>query len=117
MFKVGGMSGVNRDMKREAPDNILRLWASPEPFEYNGKNWRVNLPAWSFQLLRPRPKSLQQPNPPIAVAGRSKGEGTLKLAGERGFMIPMSLNLNRAYVANHRSTAGADRPTHAIQPP
>lgn len=116
MFKASGMSGVNRDMKREAPDNILRLWASPEPFEYNGKNWQVNLPARSCQLLRPRPKSLQQPNPPIAVAGRSKGAGTLKLAGECGF-IPMSLSLNLAYVANHRSTAGTDRPTRAIQPP
>src|SRR6266436_2962210 len=34
------------------------------------------------------------------VAGLSKGSDTLKLAGERGF-IPMSLNLNPAYVSSH----------------
>lgn len=100
MFKVDGMSGVNRDMTREALDLILKLWSSPEPFEYNGKYWQVELPAPSFQLLRPHLKPLQQPHPPIAVAGLSKGSDTLKLAGERGF-IPMSLNLNPGYVASH----------------
>ena len=36
----------------------------------------------------------------IGVAGLSKNSDTLKLAGERGF-IPMSLNLNPAYVGSH----------------
>jgi alkanesulfonate monooxygenase SsuD/methylene tetrahydromethanopterin reductase-like flavin-dependent oxidoreductase (luciferase family) len=43
---------------------------------------------------------LQTPHPPIGVAGLSKNSDTLKLAGERGF-IPMSLNLNPAYVGSH----------------
>ncbi len=44
------------------------------------------------------------------VAGLSKGSDTLKLAGERGF-IPMSLNLNPAYVSSHWDSvlAGAAR--------
>ena len=46
------------------------------------------------------PKPLQAPHPPIGVAGLSKNSDTLKLAGERGF-IPMSLNLNPAYVSSH----------------
>ena len=48
----------------------------------------------------PHLKPLQQPHPPIGVAGLSSGSDTLKLAGEHGF-IPMSLNLNPAYVASH----------------
>lgn len=60
----------------------------------------MNLPAPSFQVLRPHLRPLQQPYPPIGVAGLSKSSDTLKLAGERGF-IPMSLNLNPSYVASH----------------
>src|SRR5215470_11644761 len=32
MFNVDGMSGVNRDMTREALEIILKLWESKEPF-------------------------------------------------------------------------------------
>jgi alkanesulfonate monooxygenase SsuD/methylene tetrahydromethanopterin reductase-like flavin-dependent oxidoreductase (luciferase family) len=100
MFNVDGMSGVNRDMTREALDIILKLWSSPEPFDYKGKFWNVSKPGEMFGVLRPHLKPLQAPHPPIGVAGLSKGSDTLKLAGERGF-IPMSLNLNPAYVSSH----------------
>jgi alkanesulfonate monooxygenase SsuD/methylene tetrahydromethanopterin reductase-like flavin-dependent oxidoreductase (luciferase family) len=53
-----------------------------------------------FDFLKPHLKPLQKPYPPIGVAGLSKNSDTLKLAGERG-LIPMSLNLNSAYVASH----------------
>jgi alkanesulfonate monooxygenase SsuD/methylene tetrahydromethanopterin reductase-like flavin-dependent oxidoreductase (luciferase family) len=43
---------------------------------------------------------LQKPHPPIGVAGLSKNSDTLKMAGEHGF-LPLSLNLNPAYVATH----------------
>jgi alkanesulfonate monooxygenase SsuD/methylene tetrahydromethanopterin reductase-like flavin-dependent oxidoreductase (luciferase family) len=100
MFNVDGMSGVNRDMTREALDIILRLWAADEPFHYDGKFWNVDLPEEMFGVLRPHLKPLQQPHPPIGVAGLSKTSDTLKLAGERGF-LPLSLNLNPAYVGSH----------------
>lgn len=100
MFNVDGTSGDNRLMTREALDLILRLWASDEPFHHEGDYWQVDQPEEMFGLLRPHLKPLQQPHPPIGVAGLSKGSDTLKLAGERGF-IPMSLNLNPAYVASH----------------
>src|SRR5258707_1464199 len=51
-------------------------------------------------FLKPQLKPLQAPHPPIGVAGLSKGSDTLKLAGEKGF-LPMSLNLNPAYVGSH----------------
>ncbi len=100
MFHVDGMSGVNRDMTREALEIILKLWNEPGPFDFEGKFWKVSQPDTMFGLLRPHIRPLQAPHPPIGVAGLSKNSDTLKLAGERGF-LPMSLNLNPAYVASH----------------
>ena len=57
-----------------------------------------------FDTLRPHLRPLQDPHPPIGVAGLSKNSDTLKMAGERGF-IPMSLNLNPAYVGSHGEEA------------
>jgi alkanesulfonate monooxygenase SsuD/methylene tetrahydromethanopterin reductase-like flavin-dependent oxidoreductase (luciferase family) len=78
----------------------LKMWSADAPFHYEGKFWKVDKPAEMLGLLRPHLKPLQQPHPPIGVAGLSKNSDTLKLAGERGF-IPMSLNLNPGYVASH----------------
>jgi alkanesulfonate monooxygenase SsuD/methylene tetrahydromethanopterin reductase-like flavin-dependent oxidoreductase (luciferase family) len=100
MFKVDGMSGENRDMTRESLDIILRLWAADEPFDYEGKFWKVSNPRPHMHLLRPHLKPFQKPHPPIAIAGLSPNSDTLKLAGERGF-LPMSLNLNPSYIASH----------------
>jgi alkanesulfonate monooxygenase SsuD/methylene tetrahydromethanopterin reductase-like flavin-dependent oxidoreductase (luciferase family) len=100
MFNVDGMSGQNRDMTREALEIILKLWADPAPFTHKGKFWTVTKPDTMFDFLKPHLKPLQAPHPPIGVAGLSKNSDTLKLAGERGF-IPMSLNLNPAYVSSH----------------
>lgn len=100
MFNVDGMSGQNRDMTREALEIILRMWTEEAPWTHKGKYWTVTKPELMFDFLKPHLLPVQKPHPPIAVAGLSKGSDTLKLAGERGF-IPMSLNLNPAYVASH----------------
>lgn len=100
MFHVDGMSGQNREMTREALDIILRLWRDEGPFTVEGKYWKVTKPGEMFGLLRPHLTPLQRPHPPIGVAGLSKNSDTLKLAGERGF-LPLSLNLNPAYVRSH----------------
>jgi alkanesulfonate monooxygenase SsuD/methylene tetrahydromethanopterin reductase-like flavin-dependent oxidoreductase (luciferase family) len=110
MFHVDGMSGVNRDMTREALDIILKLWLEDGPWDFEGKFWNVSKPAPLFGFLKPHLKPLQAPHPPIGVAGLSKNSDTLKLAGEHGY-IPMSLNLNPGYVASHWDSvlAGAAR--------
>ncbi len=100
MFNVDGMSGQNRDMTREALDMILRLWSDEAEFDYEGQYWHITKGAEMFGFLRPHLAPLQKPHPPIGVAGLSKNSDTLKLAGERGF-LPMSLNLNPAYVGSH----------------
>ena len=100
MFNVDGMSGVNRDMTREALDIILRLWGDEEEFDHKGEFWHVTKAAEMFGFLRPHLYPVQKPHPPIGVAGLSKGSDTLKLAGEKGY-IPQSLNLSPAYVSSH----------------
>ena len=66
-----------------------------------------------FGFLKPHIKPLQQPHPPIGVAGLSKNSDTLKMAGEHGF-LPMSLNLNPGYVGEplgqRRGRRAQDRP-------
>lgn len=100
MFNVDGMSGQNRDMTREALEIILRLWTEDEPFDHKGQYWHVTKTDVMFDSLKPHLKPLQSPHPPIGVAGLSKSSDTLKIAGEHGY-IPMSLNLNPAYVGSH----------------
>jgi alkanesulfonate monooxygenase SsuD/methylene tetrahydromethanopterin reductase-like flavin-dependent oxidoreductase (luciferase family) len=97
---VDGTSGVNREMTREALDIILRLWSDEPQFKYEGKFWKAAKPEPMFGFLKPHIYPLQKPHPPIGVAGFSKQSDTLKLAGEKGF-LPLSLNLNPAYVASH----------------
>jgi alkanesulfonate monooxygenase SsuD/methylene tetrahydromethanopterin reductase-like flavin-dependent oxidoreductase (luciferase family) len=110
MFHVDGMSGQNRDMTREALDIILRLWTETEPFDHLGTYWSVSKTDVMFDNLKPHILPFQDPHPPIGVAGLSKNSDTLKLVGERGF-LPMSLNLNPAYVGSHWDSVceGADR--------
>ena len=91
LFNVKGDTGENRDMTREALEIILRLWSDEDEFDYRGTYWHVTKGAEMYGFLRPHLKPLQQPHPPIGVAGLSSGSDTLKLAGEHGF-IPMSLN-------------------------
>ena len=100
MFNVDGFSGQNREMTRESLDIILRMWTEDEPFRYEGKYWTVEKTGTMYDTLKPHIKPFQKPHPPIGVAGLSPGSDTPKLAGERGF-LPMSLNLNPAYVASH----------------
>ncbi len=112
MFHVDGTSGVNREMTREALDIILRLWSAEEHFDYQGKFWNVAKPEPSmFGFLNPHIRPLQQPHPPIGVAGMSKNSDTLKMAGERGF-LPLSLNLNAGYVASHWDAVRGRRAAH-----
>jgi alkanesulfonate monooxygenase SsuD/methylene tetrahydromethanopterin reductase-like flavin-dependent oxidoreductase (luciferase family) len=100
MFHVDGHAGANREMTREALDIILRLWTDDEPFTMHGKYWSVSKPQPMDGMFKPHLKPLQRPHPPIGIAGLSPNSDTLRLAGERGY-LPMSLNLNPAYLAGH----------------
>ena len=96
-----GMSGQEtRERTRESLDIMLRLWTEDRPFTHEGKYWTVSRPEPVAEVFAPFLKPVQKPHPPIGVAGLSPRSDTLKWAGERGY-IPMSLNLNAAYLSSH----------------
>jgi alkanesulfonate monooxygenase SsuD/methylene tetrahydromethanopterin reductase-like flavin-dependent oxidoreductase (luciferase family) len=47
MLNVDGEKGVNREMRREALDIILKLWSTSEPFEHVGNFWTVGGILWN----------------------------------------------------------------------
>ena len=100
MFQVDGLNGENREMTRESIDCIINLWTQEPGWVHEGKYWKASVPQPSEPGLRHHLRPLQQPHPPIGVAGLSSPSPTLEMAGERGW-IPMSLNLNPSYVKGH----------------
>ena len=77
-YKVFGVSRENdRQRLREAIDVILKTWAN-ERISHAGQ-------FWSFDELTVYPRPIQQPSPPIWVAGTS-AEG-LGWAGRQGYHI------------------------------
>jgi alkanesulfonate monooxygenase SsuD/methylene tetrahydromethanopterin reductase-like flavin-dependent oxidoreductase (luciferase family) len=102
-FCVDGMSGEHRDMARESLEIMIKLWTDRKPWKYEGKYWTVDRIAddWGADgALGWHMYPYQYPHPPIAFAGFSANSGSLRIAGERGF-IPMSLSMNERYMANH----------------
>jgi hypothetical protein len=89
-----------RDMTREALEIILKMWTEDAPWTHTGKFWTVSKPDTMFDFLKPHLKPKQAPHPPIGVAGLSKVRTRSSSPEERGY-IPMSLNLNPAYVGSH----------------
>jgi len=96
-----------RARSAEVLDVVLKLWASegPGPFEYHGSFFDIATPV--FDPVKARGyymKPFQRPHPPIAVAASTPKSGSLRMAGERGF-IPMSSSLlARPYLADHWRT-------------
>jgi alkanesulfonate monooxygenase SsuD/methylene tetrahydromethanopterin reductase-like flavin-dependent oxidoreductase (luciferase family) len=74
---------------REGIELLLRCWEG-EPLEFEGEHFRLKAGEARPQvldgvLMRP----YQQPHPPIAIAGNTRGSYALRNAGARGW-IPMS---------------------------
>jgi alkanesulfonate monooxygenase SsuD/methylene tetrahydromethanopterin reductase-like flavin-dependent oxidoreductase (luciferase family) len=91
-----------RARSAEVLDVVLKLWASEGPFSYRGRFFTIDTPA--FDSVKARGyymKPYQQPHPPIAVAASTPTSGSMRMAGERGW-IPMSSSLlSRTYLAGH----------------
>ena len=104
LFDVNFEEGEHHARTREALEIILGIWGNIDgSFDYEGKFWNVHIPNpedHAYANLRTFLRPLQQPHPPIGVAGASPNSETLKIVGERGY-IPMSLGLNAIYVASH----------------
>jgi len=91
-----------RARSAEVLEVVLALWASEEPLTYRGKFFDIQAPA--FDGVKDRGyymKPYQRPHPPIAVAASTPDSGSMRTAGERGW-IPMSSSLlSRAYLRGH----------------
>ena len=66
----------HREMTREALDIILKPLERRARFDYEGKYWQVTKPARCIGTLEPHILPLQQPHPPIGVAGLSAAAPT-----------------------------------------
>ena len=87
------------EMVNESVDMILQLWSSDPPYEIEGKYWNIRLKENMFDDMGfgVMHKPFQQPYPPILMPGTSRNSGSMKSAGQRGFM-PMSHYLVTANV-------------------
>ncbi len=69
-----------RAMVHESIEIIQKAWASPKPFDFEGR-------FWSGRDVHVLPKPFQQPHPPIAAACSGSAD-TIELAARHGF-IPL----------------------------
>lgn len=89
LFGIDHTPEVASRLTREGIELLLRTWQG-EPFEFKGEFFnQVAGPSkpdiLSGVLMRP----YQQPHPPIAIAGNTRGSHALRNAGARGW-IPLS---------------------------
>jgi alkanesulfonate monooxygenase SsuD/methylene tetrahydromethanopterin reductase-like flavin-dependent oxidoreductase (luciferase family) len=74
-------------MVEESLEMILKLWAGEPPYEIEGKFWKISLKKTVDEEtgIGYVHKPFQQPHPPIALPGMSRGSATMKIAGKRGY--------------------------------
>jgi limonene 1,2-monooxygenase len=68
-----------RDMMHASTDLILKLWTSEEPIDYDG-------PFWKGKQMFIKPRPIQNPHPPCAVAVNNT-PSTVDLAAKHGFQV------------------------------
>ena len=82
----------------ESIDMILKLWSRDAPFDIEGKHWHIKLTEnildeFGVGVIS---KPFQKPHPPIANPAMSPHSGSMRAAGEKGW-IPISSNLIPTY--------------------
>lgn len=93
-FELFGVLDKDRmEMMEEALDMMLKLWAEDPPHKLHGKHWDIEMPEWTHHDIKLGylPKPFQDPHPPVAISAMSPSSGSLKFAGQRGYM-PVSAN-------------------------
>jgi alkanesulfonate monooxygenase SsuD/methylene tetrahydromethanopterin reductase-like flavin-dependent oxidoreductase (luciferase family) len=99
----GELFGVTnqREIMAEYLDIMKKIWtADGEPFSYEGKYQKFSYPEYDEFLKGPHWKPLQQPHPPIAMAGLSPSSTTMFEAGKNGY-LPLSFNVATDYLTGH----------------
>ena len=91
-----------RARSAEVLEVVLALWASEGRFTFHGKFFDVDTP--DFDPVKDRGyymKPFQRPHPPIAVAASTPDSGSMRMAGERGWIPMTSSLLSRTYLQDH----------------
>lgn len=91
------------EMMVEAADIIEAIWTKPGPWDINGKYWEAHMPAFDADWHGPHAKPFQKPHPRVAMTGMQANSGTLKLAGQRGYM-PFSQQVGVPALRSHWET-------------
>jgi alkanesulfonate monooxygenase SsuD/methylene tetrahydromethanopterin reductase-like flavin-dependent oxidoreductase (luciferase family) len=91
-----------RARSAEVLEVVLALWQSEGVFSHHGRFFDIETPP--FDPVKARGyymKPFQRPHPPIAVAASTPDSGSMKMAGERGFIPMTSSLLSRTYLRDH----------------
>ena len=78
MEQRGLSNDARHAMVVESVDFIQRCWTATEPFDWNGRYWQGT-------GIAMRPKTFQQPHPPLAVA--TSHDEMVAMAGARGWTL------------------------------
>jgi alkanesulfonate monooxygenase SsuD/methylene tetrahydromethanopterin reductase-like flavin-dependent oxidoreductase (luciferase family) len=91
-----------RARSAEVLDVVLKLWESEGRFTHHGAFFDIDTPL--FDPVKDRGyymKPYQRPHPPVAVAASTPDSGSMRMAGERGWMPMTSSLLSRTYLKDH----------------
>ena len=103
LFGLDPAKGVEvRERSAEVLDIVLKIWESEEQFSYHGKYFDITAPELDPVLERGLyMKPYQLPHPPIGVAATSLASGSIKVAGEKGWIPMSSSNLAPQHLRGH----------------
>jgi alkanesulfonate monooxygenase SsuD/methylene tetrahydromethanopterin reductase-like flavin-dependent oxidoreductase (luciferase family) len=90
-------------MTLESIDTILKIWSIEPPYRIEGEYWQIRQDEWYWPEfgLGFMPKPLQQPHPPIAIAGMSPYPFFVKEAAKRGWIAVSANFIPAASAATH----------------
>ena len=99
LYGVNPAEDQHQAMMREALEIILDCWKPGGPDAFTGEFWQVNKPNYNDRYYW-HVSPWQDPTPRIAFAGFMPNSGSMRVAGEKGY-IPLSFHVAPQYVSVH----------------
>ena len=99
LYGVNPRTDQHQEMMREAMAIMLDCWKPGGPDRYDGKYWQVHKPDYNDRYYW-HIKPWAPAEPRVAFAGFLPNSGSMRLAGEKGY-IPLSFHVAPEHVAVH----------------
>jgi alkanesulfonate monooxygenase SsuD/methylene tetrahydromethanopterin reductase-like flavin-dependent oxidoreductase (luciferase family) len=99
LYDLDPRTDIHQDMAREALAIILDCWKSGGPDDFDGKYWRVRKPRYDDRYYW-HVAPFAPPEPRIGFAGFMPKSGSMRIAGEHGY-IPLSFHVAPEHVGVH----------------